>query len=78
MRYGTLARSYLVHTHSLITSSLLKRTTLEFQHFQVFDVFAVDHKPYGGANMVDSFVSGGAGIDVQQVVFRIVNDLQDM
>ena len=39
---------------------------------------AVDYEPYGRAHLVEPVLPGGAGIDVQQVVDGIVDDLQDM
>ena len=58
--------------------SLVKCAPLKLQHFQIFDVFPVDDKPHGRANLVNAFVSGSSGIDMQQLVFRIVNHFKDM
>jgi hypothetical protein len=48
------------------------------QHFQIAYVPAFYDKPYGGTNLMKSFISGGSGIDVQAMKFGIKDHFQDM
>ena len=49
-----------------------------FADLHVAHVGAVDDQPHGGADFVEPVLSGGAGIDVQQVVNRVVGDFEDV
>lgn len=49
-----------------------------FADLHIAHVGAVDNQPDGGADFVKPVRSGGAGIDVQQVVHWIVDDFEDV
>lgn len=49
-----------------------------FADLHVAHIGAVDDQSHGGADFVEPVLSGGAGIDVQQVVNRVVGDFEDV
>ena len=49
-----------------------------FAHFEVVHAFAVDLEPYGRADLVEAVFARRAGVDVQQVIHRVVDHLQDV
>lgn len=49
-----------------------------FANLHITDVVTIDYKTYGGANLVKSIDARCSWVDVQELVDRVIYDLQNM
>jgi len=58
------------------TSYILHHTWfLQFNHFTIFHILAIDHEADDGSHFMPALFAGGAGIHVQAAQFIIIHDL---
>ncbi len=58
--------------------SVVDEPFYQFDHFQIFDLVAIDGKPHDGAHHMKPMLSCSAGIDVKHLKFGVKDHLQDM